>query len=74
MREYIAIGTTAADALDAFDAEVGINVRLGADVRVSTGSSPRSWAEVAYVETTPDGQIRHASFVRMRGDRVADSR
>ncbi|MFS0772100.1 DNA ligase D [Sphingomonas sp. 1P08PE] len=43
-----------------------------AAVRGARWVTPRLVAEIAFAEITPDGMLRHASFVGLRGDKPAD--
>ncbi len=43
-----------------------------AAVRGAKWVTPKLVAEVAYAEITPDGMLRHASFVGLRGDKPAE--
>ncbi len=44
-----------------------------AAVRGAHWIEPRLVAEIAYAETTPDGVLRHASFLGLRGDKAAEA-
>ncbi|MDP1028338.1 DNA ligase D [Sphingomonas sp. KR1UV-12] len=43
-----------------------------AAVRGARWVTPKLVAEIAYAEITPDGMLRHASFIGLRGDKPAD--
>ncbi len=42
-----------------------------AAVRGARWASPKLVAEIAFAETTPDGVLRHSSFLGLRGDKTA---
>ncbi len=59
------------DKLDALDRKTPTVEALKAAVRGAKWVTPKLVAEVAFAEVTPDGVLRHSSFIGLREDKAA---
>ncbi|WP_176501816.1 DNA ligase D [Sphingomonas sp. HMP9] len=59
------------DKLDALDRKTPTVDAPKAAVRGAKWVTPKLVAEIAFAEVTPDGVLRHSSFIGLRGDKAA---